>query len=114
MTILPPPWPVVPLIAKRPVLTPVPGPPPRPNQRRTPPTPQFRNARRADPRLTARPAWPARPGEGEWRERAAAYAARLPRGAPDPRPRASVAATAGAALARDLIARTRRERAGVP
>jgi hypothetical protein len=53
-------------------------------------------------------------GQDNWRERAAAYAARVQREARQPRPRASVAATAGAALARDLIARTRRERAGVP
>jgi hypothetical protein len=112
MAILPPPWPVVPLAAKKPVLTPVPGPAPRPNPRRTPPTPGFRDARRADPRLTAQPALAPRPDEDVWRERAAAYAARLRRAAPDPR--ASVAATAGAALARDLMARTRRERAALP
>jgi hypothetical protein len=108
MAILPPPWPVIPLAAKKPVLTPVPGPAPPPNPRRTPPTARFRNARRADPRLTARA------GEDNWRERAVAYAARMPRDAPQSPPRASVAATAGAALARDLIARTRRERAGSP
>jgi hypothetical protein len=108
MATLPPPWPVIPMAAKKPVLTPVPGPAPPLNFRRTPPTPRFRNARRADPRLTARP------GQDDWRERTAAYTARLRRHAPEPRPRASLAATAGAALARDLIARTRRERAGVP
>jgi hypothetical protein len=114
MATLPPPWPVVPLAAKKPALLPVPGPVPSANLRRTPPTSRFRNARRADPRLTARPAWSGQDdGQDEWRQRTAAYAARVRRDAPDPRPRASVAATAGAALARDLIARTRRERAGV-
>jgi hypothetical protein len=112
MTTLPPPWPAVPLAAKRPAVTPVPGPAPRPNPRRSPPTPRFRTARRADPRLAAGPAL--RAGEDDWRERTAAYAARLRREAPGSRPRTSVAATAGAALARDLIARSRRERAGVP
>jgi hypothetical protein len=111
MAILPPPWPVVPLAAKEPVVTPVPGPAPRPNPRRTSPTPQFRTARRADPRLTARAV--ADQGQDNWHARTAAYAARVRREALYPRPRASVAATAGAALARDLIARTRRERAGV-
>jgi hypothetical protein len=52
-------------------------------------------------------------GQDDWRERTAAYAARLQRDAPDSPPRTSVAATAGAALARDLIARTRRERVGI-
>jgi hypothetical protein len=111
MTTLPPPWPVVPLAAKRPAVTPVPGHAPLPNPRRSPPTARFRTARLADPRLT-KPALQA--GEDDWRERTAAYAARLRRDAPARRPRASVAATAGAALARDLIARSRRERAGVP
>jgi hypothetical protein len=112
MTSLPPPWPAIPLAAKKPAATPVPGPAPPSNPRRSPPTPRFRSARRADPRLTARPAL--RPGQDDWRERTAAYAARMRRDAPDQRPRASVAATTGAALARDLIARSRRERAGVP
>jgi hypothetical protein len=111
MAMLPPPWPVVPLAAKRPAPTPVPGPAPRPNPRRTPPTFQFRSARRADPRLTAGPRHDN--GQDDWGERTAAYAARVRGEARDRRPRASVA-TAGAALARDLIARTRREHAGVP
>ncbi|HUA29931.1 MAG TPA: hypothetical protein VMC03_13700 [Streptosporangiaceae bacterium] len=112
MATLPPPWPVIPLAAKRPPVTPVPGPAPPPNPRRSPPTPWFRTARRGDPRLTARPAL--RPGQDDWRERTAAYAARLQRDAPAARPPGSMAATAGAALARDLIARSRRERAGAP